>query len=63
MSYMTAPKSRKGKIGHMIYHEALSHRRGFRDDQLGIEDGRIWNEIFIAIGKAAIEALERNPAQ
>ena len=45
------------RIGGIIYMTALSDRRGFRDDQIGIEDEAIWAEIFAAIGKAAREAL------
>lgn len=54
MSYY---KVRKGspdrELGRKIYMEALSCRRGFRDDQLGIEDPEIWAEIFEHIGKVA----------
>lgn len=58
MSYHDfTPSSRDGKIGKEIYLKALSGRRGFRDDQLGIEDDEIWNEIFEAIGKSAISAV------
>lgn len=53
------PKTVQGKIGKYIYMEALDDRRGFRYDQLGIEDIEIWNEIFEAIGTAAIEIVER----
>lgn len=45
----------KQKLGRKIYHEALSGRRGFRDDQLGIDsEDEIWLEIFEAIGDAAL---------
>ena len=58
MSYHdTKPHTRAGKIGKAIYMEALSDRCGFRDDQLGIEDVEIWDEIFTAIGNAAISAV------
>lgn len=58
MSYYNAePTTREGKIGLAIYREALSGRRGFRDDQLGIEDDDIWMEIFEAIGQEAIKAV------
>jgi hypothetical protein len=58
MSYYDAdPKTREGKIGKRIYMEALRGRRGFRDDQLGIEDPEIWDEIFEQIGRVAIAAV------
>jgi hypothetical protein len=50
------PKTVAGRIGKKIYEQALYDRRGFRDDQLGIEDREIWSEIFEAIGQAAIAA-------
>ncbi len=52
------PKTRDGKIGKAIYLEALDDRRGFRYDQLGIEDDEIWTEIFEAIGAAAVSAVQ-----
>lgn len=55
--YNQRPKSRAGKIGKQIYDNALSDRRGFRDDQLGIEDTEIWKEIFEAIGEHAMHAV------
>ena len=51
------PKTREGKIGKAIYLTALDHRRGFRYDQLGIDDDATWLEIFNAIGVAAINAV------
>jgi len=48
--------TREEKAGRTIYSAALYYRRGFRDDQLGIEDGEIWKEIFGAIGQSAFEA-------
>lgn len=51
------PSSREGKIGKAIYLKALDGRRGFRYDQLGIDDDEIWTEIFEDIGKSAIEAV------
>jgi hypothetical protein len=58
MSYHDfTPKSREGKIGKAIYLKALDDRRGFRYDQLGIDDDEIWTEIFEAIGSAAIKAV------
>jgi len=60
MSYHDfTPKTREGKIGKAIYLTALDDRRGFRYDQLGIDDDSIWNEIFIAIGSAAINAVSK----
>jgi len=49
--------NKEAELGRKIYMEALSGRRGFRDDQLGIEDEDIWLEIFEAIGQTAREAL------
>ena len=43
------------ELGRKIYMDALSDRRGFRDDQLGIEDPEIWREIFEHIGRSARE--------
>lgn len=58
MSYYDVNKSdERIRIGRQIYFEALSGRRGFRDDQLGIEDEEIWEEIFIAIYDAAKKAM------
>lgn len=54
MSYYDVPKgNRDRELGRRIYINSLSDRRGFRDDQLGIEDPEIWAEIFEAIGKEA----------
>lgn len=54
MSYYEVPKGDADReLGRRIYMNALSDRRGFRDDQLGIEDIDIWAEIFEAIGKEA----------
>ena len=58
MSYHDfTPETREGKIGKEIYLGALDDRRGFRYDQLGIDDDAIWTEIFEAIGTAAIGAV------
>ena len=58
MSYYDVPKGDQDReIGRRIYMNALSDRRGFRDDQLDIEDPEIWAEIFEAIGKEARLAL------
>ena len=58
MSYYDLPEGDKDReLGRKIYMEALEDRRGFRYDQLGIEDVDIWGEIFDAIGKAAREAI------
>lgn len=58
MSYDDTPKGNPDvELGREIYMIALSGRRGFRDDQLGIEDPDIWAEIFEAMGKAARAAL------
>lgn len=45
------------ELGRKIYMKALSDRRGFRYDQLGIEDTDIWAEIFQEIGKIAREEI------
>ncbi|WP_300379548.1 hypothetical protein [Henriciella sp.] len=42
------------RLGGAIYMEALSGRRGFRDDQMGIDDVDIWAEIFEHIGRVAL---------
>lgn len=58
MSYYDLPPLNSDQeLGRKIYMEALSDRRGFRDDQLGIEDEAIWIEIFEAIGQVARKAL------
>lgn len=59
MSYHDLPTGNADcELGRKIYMEALEDRRGFRYDQLGIEDIEIWKEIFEAIGKAARSAVE-----
>ena len=60
MSYHDfTPETREGRIGQKIYLNALDSRRGFRYDQLGIDDDEIWKEIFETMGKAALEAIAR----
>lgn len=57
MSYYELPKGDAiREYGRKIYMEALEDRRGFRYDQLGIDDPEIWGEIFDAIGTAARNA-------
>lgn len=64
MSYYDMPKGNEDcELGKKIYMEALAGRRGFRDDQLGIEDEDIWAEIFEAIGKVARESLKGGEAK
>ena len=46
-------------LGRYIYETALHDRRGFRPDQIGIDDIEIWAEIFNAIGEAAREGLKK----
>ncbi len=46
-------KDKNVQLGKKIYDDALYGRRGFRDDQLGIEETKLWREIFADIGKAA----------
>ena len=48
---MTTQQQRE--LGRKIYNEALYDRRGFRPDQMGIEDEDTWDEIYEAIGQAA----------
>lgn len=60
--YSYKPKTRAGKIGKQIYENALYGRRGFRDDQLGIEDTAIWKEIFEEIGEHALHAVNTIPS-
>lgn len=58
MSYHDfTPKTQAGKIGKTIYLAALDDRRGFRYDQLGIDDDEIWDEIFEQMGREAIRAV------
>ena len=58
MSYYEVPEGNADlELGRKIYMDALSDRRGFRYDQLGIEDADIWAEIFEEIGKVARTAL------
>ena len=58
MSYYDLPKGNATvELGRKIYMAALSDRRGFRYDQLGIEDIEIWEEIFEAIGEVARAAV------
>lgn len=52
------PKTEAGRIGKAIYLEALDDWRGFRYDQLGIEDDELWEEIFEAMGEAALKAIK-----
>jgi hypothetical protein len=58
MSYHELPKgSADRELGRKIYMRALDDRRGFRYDQLGIEDVDIWAEIFEEMGRVAREAI------
>ena len=60
MSYYDLPKGNADcELGRKIYMEALEDRRGFRYDQLGIEDIDIWAEIFEAMGKSARKAIKK----
>lgn len=52
-------ESREVRIGRAIYLAALSVRRGFRSDQIGIDDDAIWQEIFSDLGRNAIETVQR----
>lgn len=63
MSYYDfEPKTVAGKVGKAIYLEALHDRRGFRYDQLGIDDDDIWEEIFEEMGRKAIIEVQKIPA-
>lgn len=54
--YYDNPGDDVKRLGQHIYHKALSDRRGFRSDQIGIPiDDDVWLEIFEAIGAAASE--------
>jgi hypothetical protein len=56
MSYYDVPKGNAAReLGRDIYLKALSDRRGFRYDHLGIEDPDIWAEIFEDIGNVALK--------
>lgn len=55
--YDVPPGNANRELGRKIYLKALSDRRGFRDDQLGIDDPDIWAEIFENIGKIARRAI------
>ena len=50
-------KNKDVLLGKEIYTNSLENRRGFRDDQLGIEQTSLWTEIFKEIGKAARKAI------
>lgn len=58
MSYHDVPKGNADReLGRKIYMDVLEDRRGFRDDQIGIEDPEIWAEIFEEMGKVARAAV------
>lgn len=60
MSYYDLSKGNADReIGREIYMKVLDGRRGFRYDQLGIEDVDIWAEIFEEMGEAARAAVSR----
>lgn len=56
--YDVEPDTPEMTVGQKIYMDALADRRGFREDQLGIFDTEIWEEIFTAIGATAIAAVK-----
>lgn len=59
MSYYDLPEGNADlELGRSIYMGALHHRRGFRYDQLGIEDEEIWAEIFEEMGQVARRAID-----
>lgn len=56
MSYYDLPKGApEQEVGREIYMRALHGRRGFRYDQIGIEEPEIWEDIFKDIGRVAAE--------
>lgn len=58
--FYDAPASQEAKLGQEIYQTALSDRRGFRPDQIGIPThDDVWLDIFEAIGKAAMMKVGR----
>ena len=60
MSYYDVPEGNSDReLGRAIYLEAISDRRGFRYDQIGIDDPEIWTEIFEHIGAVARAALAK----
>lgn len=64
MSYYDVPEgSPDRELGRRIYMEALSDRRGFREDQLGIFDEGIWGEIFEHMGRVAAAAIAGQPEE
>ncbi len=64
MSYYELPEGdEQRELGRKIYLQALSDRRGFRYDQLGIHDPEIWGEIFDHIGMVASAAVNTEGTQ
>jgi hypothetical protein len=58
--YSDQPSSAAARVGQRIYHEALSARRGFRPDQIGIpEEDDVWIEIFENIGRVASQGARQ----
>jgi len=56
VSYYDVPTGNANReVGRAIYMRSLENKRGFRYDQLGIEDSYIWAEIFEDIGRVATE--------
>jgi len=53
---MSTPYGDDKALGKLIYQRALEGRKGFRQDQLGIDDDT-WDEIMEALGYEAIEAV------
>jgi hypothetical protein len=58
--YDVKSKDKDVLIGREIYDNSLYGRRGFRDDQIGIEETKLWREIFKEIGCAARQAVEKH---
>ena len=55
--YRDPQETPAARLGQTVYHDALSDRYGFRDDQIGIPaDDEIWSEIFEEIGQTVFAA-------
>jgi hypothetical protein len=64
MSYHDLPKGNADReLGRKIYMKALEDRRGFRYDQLGIEDVQIWAKIFEEMGRVARVSLQERASK
>lgn len=58
MGYYDEPETVAQRMGQMIYKRALSDRRGYRPDQVGIDESdSVCGEIFQDIGQSALDVL------